>query len=67
MLKAMAEKEGFKFVECLTGFKYIGNTALDLVKQGYEVYLFLPPWGCHLFRTRGPFWLRRGHWVHDRL
>lgn len=37
MLEAMAKVEGFKFVECLTGFKYIGNTALDLVKEGYEV------------------------------
>lgn len=37
MLEAMAVAEGFKFVECLTGFKYIGNTALDLVKEGYDV------------------------------
>ena len=53
MVKAMAQAEGFKFYESLTGmffwvelstmgrrtigFKYIGNTALDLVKQGYEV------------------------------
>ncbi|TFK42809.1 hypothetical protein BDQ12DRAFT_624115 [Crucibulum laeve] len=37
MIEAMAAVEGFKFVECLTGFKFIGNTALDLVKQGYEV------------------------------
>ncbi|KAF8185026.1 hypothetical protein K438DRAFT_1837279 [Mycena galopus ATCC 62051] len=37
MLEAMAEKERFKFVECLTGFKFIGNTALNLVEQGYEV------------------------------
>ncbi|KAJ6513795.1 hypothetical protein C8R47DRAFT_962826 [Mycena vitilis] len=37
MIEAMAEKEGFKFVECLTGFKFIGNTALNLVEQGYEV------------------------------
>ncbi|EAU88422.2 phosphoglucomutase 1 [Coprinopsis cinerea okayama7 len=37
MLESMAEIEGFKFVECLTGFKYIGNTALDLVREGYEV------------------------------
>ncbi|KAJ3562292.1 hypothetical protein NP233_g9666 [Leucocoprinus birnbaumii] len=37
MIEAMAQVEGFKFVECLTGFKYIGNTALDLVRQGYEV------------------------------
>ncbi|EGO21670.1 hypothetical protein SERLADRAFT_440916 [Serpula lacrymans var. lacrymans S7.9] len=37
MIEAMASVEGFKFVECLTGFKFIGNTALDLVRVGYEV------------------------------
>ncbi|KAG6811867.1 hypothetical protein H0H92_005443 [Tricholoma furcatifolium] len=37
MLEAVAKVEGFRFVECLTGFKYIGNTALDLVKQGFDV------------------------------
>ncbi|KAJ3503048.1 hypothetical protein NLJ89_g8609 [Agrocybe chaxingu] len=37
MIEAMAETEGFKFVECLTGFKFIGNTALQLVEKGYEV------------------------------
>ncbi|KAK7466479.1 hypothetical protein VKT23_005200 [Stygiomarasmius scandens] len=37
MVEAIAAAEGFKFVECLTGFKYIGNTAMDLVAQGYEV------------------------------
>lgn len=37
MIEAMAHAEGFKFVECLTGFKFIGNTALTLVEQGFEV------------------------------
>ncbi|KAK0502948.1 hypothetical protein EDD18DRAFT_1306220 [Armillaria luteobubalina] len=37
MVEAMGNTEGFKFVECLTGFKYIGNVALNLVQQGYEV------------------------------
>ncbi|KAF7983088.1 hypothetical protein HWV62_24013 [Athelia sp. TMB] len=37
MIEAMAQQEGFKFVECLTGFKYIGNTALDLVRAGHVV------------------------------
>ncbi|KAG7452946.1 uncharacterized protein BT62DRAFT_959078 [Guyanagaster necrorhizus] len=37
MVEAMANVEGFKFVECLTGFKYIGNVALNLERQGYEV------------------------------
>ncbi|KAH7889858.1 hypothetical protein F5I97DRAFT_1800865 [Phlebopus sp. FC_14] len=37
MVEAMAHYEGFKFVECLTGFKFIGNTALDLIQAGYEV------------------------------
>ncbi|KAI0340695.1 hypothetical protein BDW22DRAFT_1360127 [Trametopsis cervina] len=37
MVEAMAAAEGFKFVECLTGFKFIGNTALNLVDEGYDV------------------------------
>ncbi|THU99146.1 phosphoglucomutase 1 [Dendrothele bispora CBS 962.96] len=37
MVEAMAQAENFKFAECLTGFKYIGNTAMNLVAQGYEV------------------------------
>ncbi|KIJ17245.1 phosphomannomutase [Paxillus involutus ATCC 200175] len=37
MIEAMARSEGFKFVDCLTGFKFIGNTALELERAGYEV------------------------------
>lgn len=37
MLESMAKLEGFKFVECLTGFKYIGNVARQLEQQGYDV------------------------------
>ncbi|KDQ20355.1 hypothetical protein BOTBODRAFT_51664 [Botryobasidium botryosum FD-172 SS1] len=37
MIESMARTEGFRFAESLTGFKYIGNTALALVKEGYEV------------------------------
>ncbi|KAI0320187.1 hypothetical protein OF83DRAFT_1081771 [Amylostereum chailletii] len=37
MIEAMAAMEGFQSVECLTGFKFIGNTALTLSDQGYEV------------------------------
>ncbi|KAF8436904.1 hypothetical protein L210DRAFT_3688468 [Boletus edulis BED1] len=37
MVEAMARHEGFIFVDCLTGFKFIGNTALDLERAGYEV------------------------------
>ncbi|KAL1947532.1 hypothetical protein VTO73DRAFT_13256 [Trametes versicolor] len=37
MIEAIAHAEGFKFAECLTGFKYIGNTALTLEQEGYEV------------------------------
>ncbi|KZT69052.1 hypothetical protein DAEQUDRAFT_811725 [Daedalea quercina L-15889] len=37
MIEAMAHAEGFKFAECLTGFKFIGNTALRLEREGYEV------------------------------
>ncbi|KAH9934848.1 phosphoglucomutase first 3 domain-containing protein [Fomitopsis serialis] len=37
MIEAMAQTEGFKFAECLTGFKFIGNAALKLDQEGYEV------------------------------
>lgn len=36
MLSVMAAKEGFKHVETLTGFKWMGNVSLDLDKQGYD-------------------------------
>jgi phosphoglucomutase len=37
MLAALALKEGFKFTETLTGFKWLGNVARDLESQGYDV------------------------------
>lgn len=37
MLAALARKEGFKFTETLTGFKWLGNVARDLDSQGYDV------------------------------
>lgn len=36
-LGRMGEVEGFTFVDTLTGFKWIGNTAMDLEKQGLDV------------------------------
>jgi phosphoglucomutase len=36
MLDIMAEKEGFKHAETLTGFKWMGNIALDLDAEGYD-------------------------------
>ncbi len=36
-LGAMAAKEGFRFEQTLTGFKFIGNRALDLEAEGYRV------------------------------
>ncbi|KAF2268593.1 hypothetical protein CC78DRAFT_378172 [Lojkania enalia] len=37
MLHAYAKKEGFHFAETLTGFKWLGNVALDLEAEGYDV------------------------------
>lgn len=37
LMKAMAAKEGFNYQDTLTGFKWIGNKALDLKKQGFFV------------------------------
>ncbi|KAI8374330.1 uncharacterized protein BYT42DRAFT_547388 [Radiomyces spectabilis] len=36
-LARMGEVEGYRFEESLTGFKWIGNTAMNLEKEGYEV------------------------------
>ena len=37
VLKSMAEKDGFNFIDTLTGFKWIGNKAIDLENQGQFV------------------------------
>ncbi|OCK75530.1 phosphoglucomutase-2 [Lepidopterella palustris CBS 459.81] len=37
MLSTLASKEGFHFAETLTGFKWLGNVALDLEKDGFDV------------------------------
>jgi len=37
ILKSMAAKEGFQFVDTLTGFKWMGNKADELLKTGKEV------------------------------
>jgi phosphoglucomutase len=36
-LHALSVKKGFHFTETLTGFKWLGNVALDLEAQGYDV------------------------------
>lgn len=40
LLGAIAAAEGFRFVETLTGFKWLGNTALRLEQQEGAVVLF---------------------------
>ncbi|KAK6459751.1 Phosphoglucomutase/phosphomannomutase [Scheffersomyces xylosifermentans] len=37
ILNAMATKKGFHFIDTLTGFKWIGNKAIDLKTEGYNV------------------------------
>lgn len=37
MIKSMAEHLGFKYQDTLTGFKWIGNKAIDLAEQGFHV------------------------------
>ncbi|CAG0880611.1 unnamed protein product [Cyprideis torosa] len=39
-LRAMAKREGFQFEETLTGFKWMGNLAYDLQKQGAAYLIF---------------------------
>lgn len=37
MIKSMAEVLGFNYTDTLTGFKWIGNKAIELEKEGYKV------------------------------
>ena len=37
ILRAIAQKEGFKFEETLTGFKWIANKVYDIMQAGGEV------------------------------
>lgn len=37
MLRAIAKSEGFNFIETLTGFKWMGNKAYDLINEGKTV------------------------------
>ncbi|ODV94159.1 hypothetical protein PACTADRAFT_34969 [Pachysolen tannophilus NRRL Y-2460] len=37
MIKSMASKLGFHYLDTLTGFKWIGNKAIDLEKSGFQV------------------------------
>lgn len=37
ILRTMSKMEGFNFIDTLTGFKWIGNKALDLQREGKEV------------------------------
>lgn len=39
MIKAMAEKEGFRYEETLTGFKWLGNKTIELRNNGYTILL----------------------------
>jgi phosphomannomutase len=37
MLKSMSRVEGFNFEETLTGFKWMGNRSVELMKEGKEI------------------------------
>jgi phosphomannomutase len=37
MLKTMSRAEGFNFEETLTGFKWMGNRSVELMKEGKEI------------------------------
>jgi phosphoglucomutase len=45
-LKAVAQAEGFEFVEALTGFKFLGHAGKDLADQGKRVLLMYEEVRC---------------------
>jgi phosphoglucomutase len=83
MLSAMAKKEGFKFTETLTGFKWLGNVARDLTKDGYDVVFafeealgYMIPQTVHdkdsisaaaIFLTAASHWSTRGLTPYSKL
>ncbi|KAH7119159.1 hypothetical protein B0J11DRAFT_87627 [Dendryphion nanum] len=77
MLQALAAKEGFYFQETLTGFKWLGNVALELEEQGYDVvYAFEEALGymitsvCHDKDSIGAaavFLTAISHWTSQKL
>jgi len=50
ILRAIAAKEGFNFVETLTGFKWMCNKTVELQNAG---------------KKDRAVCLRGGHWLHD--
>ncbi|KAL6707591.1 hypothetical protein ACN47E_003941 [Coniothyrium glycines] len=83
MLAAMAKKEGFKFTETLTGFKWLGNVARNLESQGYDVAFafeealgYMIPQTVHdkdsisaaaVFLTATSIWSTQGFTPYERL
>ena len=76
-LHALSIKEGFHFTETLTGFKWLGNVALDLESQGYDVvYAFEEALGYMIPQTvhdkdsitaAAVFLTAAGHWRSQNL
>ncbi|KAJ3069633.1 Phosphoglucomutase-3 [Podochytrium sp. JEL0797] len=38
MLRSMCQKEGYRYEETLTGFKWMSNCVVDLMKDGYDTF-----------------------------
>ncbi|KAG0642870.1 hypothetical protein HOY80DRAFT_569312 [Tuber brumale] len=83
MLRAMADTEGFHYNETLTGFKWLGNRAIALEKNGYDVayafeeaigYMFSPIVhdkdgiaAASVFLTMARQWAKGGFTVFQKL
>jgi hypothetical protein len=68
MIEAMATAEGFKFVECLTGYSFnVGRRSrLNLPALRFQIH-----WqhrvGSGRAGIRSSVWVRRSDWIHDRI
>lgn len=83
MLHAMADTEGFYYNETLTGFKWLGNRAITLEKNGYDAayafeeaigYMFSPIVhdkdgiaAASVFLTMARRWAKEGFTVYQKL
>jgi len=77
MLVSLATKSGFRFAETLTGFKWLGNVALDLENEGFDVAFafeealgYMIPSVVHdkdSISTAVIFLMAAGHWSSQNL
>ena len=64
MIESMAEHEGFRFVDCLTGKFNLAIPEHKVMSPRVQIYWKRRP-ATREGRILGPVWLRRSNWLYD--